>query len=166
MIPYPSNLQHSDTKSWTDMKAELILRQLTLTCGFTSYTNTFSFSSAFVPVSGVAAGMKKCPWKGGYVTLGVCKRVINHSGVVLVAELHSISLPIVWSHLWRIVDTSGLGERVWSAAAVNTTVVTAEVSGTLTLWLKNGFIYLIPYTEVCVSLSLTQTHVWITIPST
>lgn len=52
--------------------------------------------------------------------------------VVLVARLRSISLPVAWSHLWRIVDTSGLGEYVWSASAVNTTVVTAEVSSTRT----------------------------------
>lgn len=79
-------------------------------------------------------------------------------GVVLAPSLHSISLSIVWPHLLRIVDTSGLREHVWSAAAVNTTVVTAEVSGTRTLWLKNGSLHLIPWTEVSVSLSLTYTR--------
>lgn len=80
--------------------------------------------------------------------------------VVLVPKLDSISLSIVWSHLWRIVGTSGLGEQVWSAAAVNTTVVTASRGQhyTGTLWLKNGCLHLIPWTGGSVLLSLTYTH--------
>lgn len=70
-------------------------------------------------------------------------------------RLDSISLSIVWSCLYRAVDTSGLGDRVWSAAAVNKTVVTAEFSY-LTLWLKNESLHLIPQTQV--SASLTDKH--------
>lgn len=79
-------------------------------------------------------------------------------GVVLEPGLYTISLSILWSHLWRIVDTSSLGEHVWSAAAVNMTVVTAEVSSTRTLWLKNRSLNLIPRREVSVLFSLTHFH--------
>lgn len=132
--------------------------------GLTRYAGIFSFfllSSHIFPDRGrLTSWDEKVSVKGRLCQLG--SLLVSDTplcSVVLVPKLNSRSLCIVWSHQWRIVGTSGLGEHVWSAAAVNTIVVTAEVSSTRTLWLKNRSLHLIPWTGVSVSLSLTYTRV-------
>lgn len=129
MFPYPSKNRHNIQSQVEQILALLPLKD------FESYTQSYHHC-------GVKWRAEKMP------SLGLCLRQCTTLCCYFSALAESVNLPIVWFYLWRIVVASGLGEHECNAAAVNMTVVTAEVSSARNLWQKNRSLPFIPWTEV------------------